>query len=271
MIRDSAPLAKCSLRQGKPLWVRESTEKTMTVMKRPDPWDFFDRIYCISVDDRRDRREQAKREFAAVGLGERLEFVIVVRHPQDPAQGIFESHLLCLKMGLAAGARHILIFEDDVIFRKFDPQILHAACSSLRRVDNWNALFLGAITSGSRKTGDGSLARIRYRCLSHAYAVNADFGKRLLALEWSGIPYDGVLRLLNADFFAVSPMCAFQGLQESDNRTVMIDRVRRLFGGLPFIQKMNERYQNHRALIIGVHVVVVGGLTILAWMLGAAR
>jgi len=243
-------------------------------MKRHEPWAFFDRIYCISVDDRHDRRDQAKREFAAVGLGERLEFVLVARHPDDPAKGIFESHLLCLKMGLAAGARHILIFEDDVFFRDFDPRILDEACSHLCGLKNWDALFLGAITSGSRKifviSGGGSLVRIQYRCLSHAYAVNAPFAQRLLAQEWSGIPYDGVLRRLNADFFAVSPMCAFQGLQESDNRTVMIDRVRRLFGGLPFIQKMNERYQNHKAVIIGAHVAVFGALTLLAWALMVA-
>jgi len=240
-------------------------------MTHPDPWEFFDRIYCISVDDRHDRREQAKRQFAAVGLSERLEFVLVVRHPDDPAKGIFESHLLCLKMGLAAGARHILILEDDVFFRDFDPWVLNEACAHLCRLDNWDALFLGAITSGSRRTGVSSLTRIRYRCLSHAYAVNAAFATYLLAREWIGIPYDGVLRRLNADFFAVSPMCAFQGLQESDNRTVMIDRVRRLFGGLPFIQKMNERYQNHKAVIIGAHVAVVCVLIFLTWALVVAR
>jgi GR25 family glycosyltransferase involved in LPS biosynthesis len=243
-------------------------------INRPDPWAFFDRIYCISVADRHDRREQAKKEFAAVGLGERLEFVLVARHPNDPAKGIFESHQLCLKMGLAAGARHILIFEDDVFFHNFSPLILEGVCSRLHRLENWDILFLGAITSGSRKilviSGNENLVRIQYRCLSHAYAVNAPFAERLLALTWSGTPYDGELRRLNADFFAVFPMCASQGLQASDNNTVLIDRMRRLFGGLAFIQKMNELYQNHKAVIIGAHLTALCALILLAWALVVA-
>ena len=52
-------------------------------MNLPDPWKFFDTIYCISVDDRLDRREQVKKQFAGVGLLERVEFVLVVRHPEN--------------------------------------------------------------------------------------------------------------------------------------------------------------------------------------------
>jgi hypothetical protein len=236
-------------------------------MNQPDPWKFFDTIYCISVDDRFDRREQAKKQFAAVGLLERVEFVLVARHPENREKGIFESHLLCLERGLAAGAQHILIFEDDVFFRYFDPCVLAEACLHLERLATWNGLFLGGITSGSRKTGVQSLVKIKYRCLSHAYAVNAAMARRIVREEWRGIPYDGFLRENNADFFAIYPMCAFQGLSESDNQTVAIDRIRRLFGGLPFIQKMNESFENHKLLFLALHVAVVLVLGVLAWPL----
>ena len=36
-------------------------------VKQPDIWTFFDKIYCISLDKRIDRREQAKKQFAQVG------------------------------------------------------------------------------------------------------------------------------------------------------------------------------------------------------------
>jgi hypothetical protein len=68
-------------------------------------WAYFDKIYCISLDERPDRREEAKTQFESVGLLERVEFVIVRKHPFDCEQGIFESHLLCMKKGLSAGAR----------------------------------------------------------------------------------------------------------------------------------------------------------------------
>jgi len=237
-------------------------------MNRPDPWNFFAAIYCISVADRIDRREQVQKQFAAVGLPrERVEFVLVARHPENREKGIFESHMLCLKKGLAAGAQHIMIFEDDVFFRDFDPRTLVEACRHLERLESWNSLFLGCITSGSRKTGVESLSRISYRCLAHAYALNAPFAGRIVGQKWTGIPYDGLLRKNNGDFFAISPMCAFQGHSASDNQTVAIDRMRRMLGGLPFIQKMNEMYQNHKPLFLALHLAAFLGLGLLAWTL----
>jgi GR25 family glycosyltransferase involved in LPS biosynthesis len=237
-------------------------------MNQPDPWKFFEAIYCISVADRLDRREQVQKQFAAVGLRERVEFVLVARHPENRERGIFESHMLCLEKGLAAGAHHILIFEDDVFFRDFAPRTLAEACLQLDRLARWDGLFLGGITSGSRRTGVKSLVRINYRCLSHAYALNAPYARRIVREQWRGIPYDGLLRENSGDLFAIYPMSAFQGLFESDNQTVAIDRMRRLFGGLPFIQKMNEIYQNHKALVLAVHLavfLVLGTLVYTLW------
>jgi hypothetical protein len=226
-------------------------------------WDFFDKVYCISVDERRDRRELARQQFASVGLLQRVEFVIVARHPENPAEGIFESHQYCLMKGLAAGARHILIFEDDVLFRNFNPGNLHQACAGLEKMENWNALFLGCITGGSRKTDVRSLVSIRYRCLSHAYCCNSVFAGRIAKEKWQGIPYDMILKKYGTDFFALYPMCAFQGLAGTDNRTMRIDRMRRLFGGLPFIQKVNETYQNHKVPLVAAHLILLFGLAVL--------
>ncbi len=236
-------------------------------MNLSEPWNFFDKIYCISLDTRPDRRSQARQEFAAVGLLARVEFVVVAKNQENQVKGIFTSHMLCLQKGLAAGARHILVFEDDIHFRGFAPRILAEACLHLESLAHWDGLFLGGITSGSRKTGMKSLVRINYRCLSHAYALNAPFARRIVREQWRGIPYDGLLRNNNGDLFATYPMCAFQGLSESDNQTVTIDRMRRMFGGLPFIQKMNERYQNHKLLFLALPLAVFLGLGALTWTL----
>lgn len=236
-------------------------------MDSSSSWDFFDRIYCISVDERSDRRELVRKQFADVGLLDRVEFVIVARHPQNPEQGIFESHLICLNRGLSAGAKHILVFEDDVFFRGFDPGRLDRACRQLEQGEQWNGLFLGCLTRGSRRTTSRALVKIRYRCLTQAYALNRDFAKRIAREKWSGEPYDMLLKKEGADFFAVYPMCAFQGLSGTDNKTVMIDRMRRLFGGLPFIQRMNEFYQNHKVQVVAAHLVVLSGFAVLASIL----
>ena len=85
---------------------------------KSDCWAFFDKIYCISLDTRPDRRKQAEKQFADVGLLERVEFIIVEKHPVNQEKGIFQSHMFCLSKGLKANARNILIFEDDVFFKK---------------------------------------------------------------------------------------------------------------------------------------------------------
>ena len=228
-------------------------------------WDFFDRIYCISLHERTDRRKQVKQEFAGVGLLDRVEFVLVDPHPENREQGIFESHIHCLRKGLAAGARTILLFEDDVFFRGFNPRTLAAACDDLAALPQWNAFFLGCITSGSRRLAGGMLAAIRYRCLSHGYAVHRDFAEKIARETWQGIPYDTMLKHRTKDFYSLAPMCAFQGRSTTDNQTLAIDRLRRLLGGLPFLQRVNEFYQNNKPLLLVTHVAGLG--MIVYWWL----
>lgn len=222
-----------------------------------DPWDFFDTIYCITLRERPDRRRRAQRQFAAVGLADRVQYVIAERHPHDREQGIFESHLRCLRLGLDAGARRILVFEDDVLFRHFDRAALKAGCRALDDMDDWNGFFLGCLIGASHPTASPALTAINYRCLAHAYALNAPFARRIAATPWQGIPYDELLRRRNGRFFALCPMCAFQGGLGSDNRPMLLTGLRALCGGLPVIQRANELFQRHRAIVVGAHVAVM--------------
>ncbi len=227
---------------------------------QPDCWTFFDKIYCITLETRPDRTEKARKQLENVGLLQRVEFVVVVKHPYNQEEGIFESHMLCLKKGIKEKARHILIFEDDVFFRGFDKQKLQEVCSYLGSGTQWNALFLGCITDGSKKMEKMHLAKITYRCLAHAYALNQPFAKHFVQKKWRGIPFDELLRRHSMDFYALYPMCAFQGLSGTDNQTVVIDRMRRILGGLPFIQKANELYQNRKAVLLSA----MGAMLMLA-------
>jgi len=230
---------------------------------QPDFWVFFDKIYCISLDKRTDRREQARKQFADVGLLERVEFIIVEKHPVNQEKGIFQSHMNCLSKGLNANAHHILIFEDDVFFQGFDAHALREVCTYLDSVAKWNALFLGCITDGSSRSDIRNLAKIKYRCLAHAYALNRPFASHIVRQTWQGLPFDELLRRQNIDFYALHPMCAFQGLAGTDNQTVIIDLMRRIFGGLPFIQKVNEMYQNNKPVLLLAPLAVLLGLVIL--------
>lgn len=230
-------------------------------------WDFFDTIYCITLNSRPDRLEAAKKQFALAGLEGRVQFLVVARDVEDPARGIYRSHQRCLSLGLAAGAQHILIFEDDVFFRDCNQERLRDACQFLQDTGRWDAFFLGCLTDGSRPAGQDAVVRVRYRCLAHAYALNRPFAERIAREPWRGVPIDGLLHTIGGHFFAIRPMCAFQGRAGSDNKTVWIDRLRTLFGGLPLIQKGNEIYHNNKVFFLLLHfaiVAVIAALLLLA-------
>lgn len=227
-------------------------------------WDFFDKIYCISLSTRKDRRILAHKEFTKVGLEDRVEFITVTKHLDNPEQGIFESHMHCLQKGLAGNGQHILIFEDDVFFQKFDPRNLLQACEYLNAPQNtWDGLFLGCLTSDSKKMKEQPLTQIRYRCLAHAYGLNRGFAKTIAWENWSGIPFDELLRRKQSTFYGLYPMCAFQGRSGTDNHTYALHLVRRILGGLPFIQNANQFYHRHKTIILLSHFTIF----VLLWLM----
>ncbi len=222
-------------------------------------WDFFDKIYCISLIERPDRRQDALAQFARVGLAERVEFVIVPRHPTDCEQGIYESHMRCMTQGLQAGAEHILIFEDDIEFERFSPHILRNCVAFMRSHPEWHMFFLGCMVKSSRPTVNPSVVRIRYRSLTQSYAVNHRFARQLTQHPWRGVAYDEFLNKLDdACTYAVYPSFAFQSNSPSDNlRYLPLDRWRRMLGGLRRLQKNNEFYHRYRKFIIAAHALAL--------------
>ena len=221
-------------------------------------WDFFDRLYCISLQEREDRRKSALKEFSKVGLADRVEFVIGERLPYDFEQQVYESHMICLRKGLEAGARNIVIFEDDVEFDRFDPERLRSCAEFLRQNPEWKVLLLGALIRSSRKATNPCVQKVRYQSLTHAYALNRHYAETLAYEPWQGIVNDTLFRPLTDDVYAIYPMCAFQKKFTSDNyKYPKLVLIRRLLGGLKRIQKAIEFYHRHKFGIYAAHVIVI--------------
>jgi GR25 family glycosyltransferase involved in LPS biosynthesis len=230
----------------------------MNAEKLETYWDFFDKFYCISIDERADRRADAKVQFEKVGLADKVEFVIVQKHPHDCEEGIYDSHMSCIKKGLQAGAGNIVIFEDDILFDRFSPASLKNCVDFLSGIDHWNVLFFGCLVSGSKKTGNKSVLKIKYRCLAHGYALNRRFAELLVRTQRQEIPYDDLLNNFGEGYYAVYPSFAFQSNALTDNiKKIGLDRFRRLLGGFRRIQKWNEFYHRYRMPVIALHVIVL--------------
>jgi GR25 family glycosyltransferase involved in LPS biosynthesis len=185
-----------------------------------------------------------------------VEYVQVRPHARNSEEGIFDSHLHCIQKGLAANARRMAIFEDDVVFDGFDPLRVEKSLQFVEGLDQWDMLFLGCLVSRSRPTASRVVRRVRYRSLTHGYVLNRPFAEKLAKIQWSGRPIDAMFQYLVQHAYAVYPSVAFQSNASSDNwRLRGLDQVRRLCGGLRFIQKMNERYHRHFKAILLVHLL----------------
>ncbi len=230
-----------------------------------DPWAHFDRIFCITLKERPDRRAQAEAQFERVGLAGRVVFHVAERHPTDCEQGIYESHIGCMQRGLAEGGQRLLIFEDDVMFERFDPRRLAAALAFLEGQPDWHLLFLGCLVKGSRPTASPAVRTISYGCLTHGYALNRPCAELLSRSPWHGVPIDAVMGRLDYGLYVCYPSFAFQSNAASDNyRLRRLDRFRRWCGGLRRIQKFNEFWHCHRTPLVILHVL---GLAALLWLI----
>jgi hypothetical protein len=232
--------------------------------KSANHWDYFDKIYCISLDERSDRRNDAQIQFDKIGLPDHVEFHIVKKHPHDSEAGIYESHMACLKKGLQAGAEKIVIFEDDVVFDGFSPQRLNQCIDFMRDTPGWRAFFFGCLVSGSRKTPHKGVLKIKYRSLAHAYVLNRGFAEIVVKQPWRRIAFDTVLKSFNDDFYAAYPSFAFQGSSPTGNsKNLGLDKFRRLCGGLQRIQKRNEFFHRYRSIFIALHIILI--LLMVIW------
>jgi len=240
-----------------------------TVKKETNGWNFFDRIYCISLEEREDRRQAAAASFSKVGLTGKVEFVIVKRHPFNVEQGMYESHITCLRKGLETGAKRIVVFEDDIVFDRFDAEHFKQCTQFLAEHPDWKVLLLGALIRSSRKTTNPFIQKVGYQSLAHAYALNRSYAETLAYQPWQGIIIDTLFRPLTDHLYAVYPMFAFQNdfTSDNDNRYKCLERFRRLCGGLERIQKANEFYQRHKFGVIAAHVMIILSLLIVFFTL----
>jgi GR25 family glycosyltransferase involved in LPS biosynthesis len=231
-------------------------------------WEYFHKTYCVSLKNRKDRQEEAISEFLKVGLSSRVEFLLVEKHPTNCEQGIYESHMSCIRKGLDAGAGTILIFEDDILFDRFSPDTLKNCVDFLSNCPDWNMFSLGCMVKSSRRTSNKSILKIRFRSLCHAYALNRPFAETIVRVPWNNVPLDDMFRdLRDENSYAAYPAFAFQSSSRSDNlRYLKLDRFRRLCGGLLCVQKLNELYNRKKPLIIGIHIVFIF-LLIWIWKL----
>jgi glycosyl transferase family 25 len=177
-----------------------------------NPFDFFDVIYCINLDTRPDRWEQAMHEFATIGIADRVERVAGITHV-DPREGCRLSHLACVQRAAAAAAQTALIFEDDVTFPGFSDEQLARSLDRLRTVSGWDLFYLGGLVSAPPMERDDTIFRAPI-VQTHAYAIHR---RAFAAVQRSDAPLD-LWYAAHLKSYCARPLLAWQrdGLSDID-------------------------------------------------------
>ena len=144
-----------------------------------NPFNFFDRIYCINLDSRKDRWEQARQEFSSIGILDSVKRFsgITYNEMKDPywnkCIGCHLSHLELIATAKQLELSNILIFEDDVEFINNTLDTLSLAIDQIPL--NWNMFYLGGNICNRITIINRNIGKLSHAQSTHAYAINSNF------------------------------------------------------------------------------------------------
>ena len=141
---------------------------------------YFDRVAVINLPSRPDRLKSIISELTALGFDRTCIHIPDAPIPQDnggfPSRGVygnFLSHLGILKDARAAGARRVLVLEDDAIFsRDAGLPAMQEKFIAVAEQFDWAMWFLGhSISAGIRSEPQSAVPTTAEFIWAHAYAV----------------------------------------------------------------------------------------------------
>jgi len=181
-------------------------------------WNFFNgHIRCINLTSREDRYRDSKKVFTKHNIP--VNYYRTTKHPRGGEWGCFESHINIITQAYNEGAERVLIFEDDVTATEhLNPTNLAKAIKFMER-EKWDIFYLGALPNIKMKTAHRTkypdIYKLRGIC-THAYIVNRPAMKRLIGLEYNGVPIDYYYIHNFNRCYAFYPTMFLQGLSSSD-------------------------------------------------------
>lgn len=183
---------------------------------------YFDKIVCINLIDREDKREYAQNVFRTLQVN--VDFFDAQRHPQGGRYGCFHSHMSVIADSYEKGVNRLLVFEDDVkISPSYHNDILQEVVTFLNdAAQDWDYVQLGHFPMTGEKMKflpyataqqvDGYPHILKFSGPgTHAYCLNRKGMKKILNSDWkkyiSTAHFDVFLTTLNElKAFCVIPM-----------------------------------------------------------------
>ncbi|NVN56485.1 hypothetical protein FLM52_11895 [bacterium Scap17] len=184
-----------------------------------------DGVFCISLVERKDRRQMLLEEFAPLGLD--IEFYLAERDSEDPERGCYESHQACAAMAIERGYERVLILEDDATLLSFKHEVIQRANAFLK-LKQPEILYLGGMLGRMWLIPFPNVVRARLTG-THAYVLSRLGCKNLVRQQFDGTPID--THYCNAvKSYSVYPMISAQQPEEEMKSDIFENRVKRKGG-----------------------------------------
>ena len=154
-----------------------------------NPFDYFDKIFCINLDDRKDRWEKCLNKFSLLGIKDKVERLSAVNLSNltdiDPKTrgraGCALSHAKILRKAKELNLDNYLVLEDDFDLCYSPEDCLESLRLSLKELpENWNILYLGGNLTDEYGTFPlekftDNLFKLNSCHTTHSFAVNSNF------------------------------------------------------------------------------------------------
>ena len=171
-----------------------------------NPLEFFDAIYCITLNPQSDRATIARRQFEDLGLC--AEFITGER--TIPYQkGCNAAHRQCVSLAKRKNCKNVLIFEDDVAFVNYNEKIIKDSLLNLPQ--DWEMFYLGGTITppASVHKVTPNLLKLRVH-EGHAYGVNSLIFDEILS--WHDKNEDHITNLYEVfkECYCIHPLMTLQ-------------------------------------------------------------
>lgn len=173
---------------------------------------YFDNIYCINLDSRKDRWKECLEEFDKVGLTNQVERFSAIKLSPGIA-GCTKSHYEVIKLAKSRGEKTILILEDDVKFLTTDVWNLYEIAINQLKNKNleFDIFYFGGNIYGNNNSEkiDSNVFRLNFIKTTHAYVIKSRIFDKIINkysnTNWSdGNNWTTSVNRLNIDYFYLS-------------------------------------------------------------------
>jgi len=184
-------------------------------------FDFFDKIYCISLPESKNRKNTVSENFKKLDILDRVIFDFVLPPPDKVKCCILPGKLGCslsnLKMffnAFESGANNFLVFEDDVKLNKNSNEIQKLLKKSIQQLpEDWDIFYLGGKPTKKIKRFDNNLVTIDSPMLcTYAYAFNRKAAKGYVEKMMNGIMVHACDSVLGMYAAKLKSYCAYPPL-----------------------------------------------------------